>query len=120
MKTDLSSCRLNSYAEIETVRQRTGNEKFRRYRELVYSLLYSLPEGGLFDICEKVRQENRAVFIKLACLYIAETKGNCSIEFSNDYSRIRGIASFNRYQSETAGAKRKAKFLAGGKRKHPP
>ncbi|MDR1981349.1 MAG: hypothetical protein LBQ39_07010 [Tannerellaceae bacterium] len=92
---DLSVHRLNSFTELDAICEKIGKEKFHCYRELVYSQLGSLPAGILFSVVDKVRVENQEVFIKMACLYMSETEGNCNIEFTGDYTKIKGIRSFN-------------------------
>ncbi|MDR1343939.1 MAG: hypothetical protein LBJ39_01165 [Tannerellaceae bacterium] len=112
---DLKAYRMNSFDEIEDLRKRIGNDKFRGYIGIVYFLLNRLEPGERFDICEKVKQANRMAFVKVACLYISETGGNCNIEFSDDYSRIKGIKSYNAQEAEI---KQAIRIRRGLEKKH--
>lgn len=85
----------NSLSEIDELVARIGAEKFYSYQENVFRILAGLQPGHIYDIAGRIRSENIRVFIKCACLYIIRSGGDCNIEFSADYSRIKGIQPFN-------------------------
>lgn len=87
--------RLNNRAEIEELQRNFIPEKFELYKQKLFELLQSFTPGKEYNIAEKIKSENRELFIKLSCLYMLQTGANCNVEFSNDYSTIRGVQSFN-------------------------
>lgn len=99
---DLSINRLKSRSEIELLRQQIGAEKFDKYQATVYEELRALKPGDRFNVVERIRPSNQAVFLKLACLYILETGNACNIEIGNNWDMIKGIQTFNDYQTELA------------------
>ena len=95
----LSNYRLNNPSEIETVRNKIGSDKYEAYRKTVFNLLQNMNPGDTFIIADKVKPANQEVFIKTACLYMISTGKHCNIIFSDDYTLIRGVLS---YEQETA------------------
>lgn len=91
----LAKYRLNSLAEIEALRLKIGQKKFITYQATVYKLLRDMQPGNVFSIPDKVKPANQDVFIKVVCLYMLETAGDCNVILSDDYTRIRGVVSFN-------------------------
>lgn len=79
--------RLEDWSWVEFYQQRMGEEAFREYRDSVYRKLLSLQPGNLFNIEEKVKVENRDLFIKICCAFIQE--GHPEYVFSEDYKKIR-------------------------------
>lgn len=87
--------RLNSLTEIEAIRLKIGNDKFATYQATVNKLLRAMQPGNVFSIPDKVKPANQEVFIKVVCLYMIETAGDCNVILSDDYTHIRGVVSFN-------------------------
>lgn len=97
---NLSVHRLKSVSEIMALIETIGLKKFNSYLNTVYTLMQGLLPGDVFKIEEKVRRENQGVFIKVVCLYILETKGECNVELSNDWDSVIGIQTMNSYLLE--------------------
>lgn len=79
--------RLEDWSWVETFQRRMGDEAFREYRDNVYRKLQSMKPGTIFNIEEKVRQENLDLFIKICCAFIQE--GHPDYSFSDDYKKIK-------------------------------
>ena len=92
---NLSKHRLNDFYEIEAIIAKIGAEKFDRYREAVFALLTKIRMSEIYNILEQVKVANHGVFVKCACMYILSTAGNCNVMFSDDYTKVIGIQSFN-------------------------
>ena len=92
---NLSKHRLNAFYEIEAIIAKIGAEKFDRYREAVFALLAKIRMSERYNILEQVKVANHGVFVKCVCMYILSTVGNCNVMFSDDYTQIIGIQSFN-------------------------
>lgn len=108
---DLSHLRLNTYSEIINLQHRIGNDKFCKYLNMVYHLAKGITVGQLYHIEQHVKTVNRNIFIKCICLYMIETKSLCNVEFSTDYSSIRGIQSFDSYSKDLAIRSNKLKSM---------
>lgn len=106
---DLSHYRLNTYSEIIDLQHRIGNDKFYKYLNMVYALAAGITIGQLYPIEQHVKTANRNIFIKCICLYIIETGDMCNIEFTNDYSSIRGTQSFDGYNKNLTMIRNKLK-----------
>jgi hypothetical protein len=78
---------MEDYGWIGTYKERMGAEGFREYRNRVYEMLHAMKPGTAFAIDLYVKEYNRDIFIKTACLFI--TEGNIDWEFSDDYKNIR-------------------------------
>jgi hypothetical protein len=113
--TDLSKYRLNSLTEIDEIVTRIGIDKFYNYKQSVFAIIYGLPEGGYYDITSNVRRENYGVFIKLVCLYIMLTGENCNVVLLDDYTKVKGIQSFNAGQEEMAEYQKQVKRMRNEK-----
>lgn len=97
---DLSHYRLNSYSEIIDLQHRIGDKKFYKYLNTVYTTAEGIKIGQLYTIEKEVKMANRNIFIKCVCLYMIDTGSRCNVEFSNDYSSVRGIQSFDSYRKD--------------------
>jgi len=97
---DLSHYRLNSYSEIIDLQHRIGNDKFYKYLNMVYALAGGITIGQMYPIEQHVKTANRNIFIKCVCLYMIETGSRCNIEFTNDYSSVRGIQPYDSYSKD--------------------
>lgn len=93
---------------IQVYKTRMGKEAFQQYVNDVYRLLLTMLPGKPFNIEEKVREENRELFIKIVCMFISEGNGNYG--FSDDYKKVR-------YEGEI---KTKKKELDTGGEGDPP
>lgn len=91
----LAKYRLNSLAEIESICMKIGQDKFAAYKDTVYNLLRDMQPGNVFSVLDKVKPTNQEVLIKVVCLYMIETAGDCNVILSDDYTHIRGVVSFN-------------------------
>jgi hypothetical protein len=92
---DLSKYRLNSIQEIDAIAEKIGEVKFYAYYDTVRIIIKNLQPGAFYDIVANVRPENIEVFIKCVCLYIRRTAGDCNFVLSDDYTKVKGIQSFN-------------------------
>lgn len=108
---DLSHYRLNTYSEIIDLKHRIGNDKFNKYLNTVYALVEGITIGQSYPIEQHVKTANRKIFIKCVCLYIIETGSLCNIEFTNDYSSIFGIQSFDSYSKDLVIRSNKLKSM---------
>lgn len=79
--------RLEDWSWVETFQHRMGEDAFKKYRDDVYRKLLSMQPDSNFNIEEKVREENRELFVKLCCAFIQE--GNPGYSFSENYKIIK-------------------------------
>lgn len=114
---DLSHLRLITYSEIIDLQHRIGNDKFYKYLNMVYHLAREISIGQIYPIEQHVKTANRNTFIKCVCLYMIETKSLCNIEFTNDYSSIRGIQSLDSYRQDLSERSNKQKLQKKWRRK---
>lgn len=75
-------------------------ERFDAYSNYVYTFLSEFNDGDCFDIPNNIKATNIPVFVKLACQYMIETKADCNIIFSDDFSMIKGVISYNQFIEE--------------------
>lgn len=69
------------------------------YKDKIGNLLIDLPVDSVFVISEKVKPENRDLFIGIVKSYIDRNIGNqeeFQIEFNSDYSKIRKTHYFSK------------------------
>lgn len=76
---DLSEYRLRHPSEIDIYKNQMGNQKFYDYAISIYKHLAAMVSDARFDITKKVDIKNRAVFIKIACLYMIDFPGQLQI-----------------------------------------
>ncbi len=79
--------RLEDWGWVEDYQRRMGEGAFREYRDNVYKKLLDMNAGTIFSIKDKVKEENRDLFIKICCAFIQE--GHPDYSFSDDYKTIR-------------------------------
>lgn len=79
--------RLENWAWVEDYQRRMGEREFREYRDNVYKKLLEMKVNTSFNIEEKVREENRELFVKLCCSFIQE--GHPGYSFSDNYKIIK-------------------------------
>lgn len=79
--------RLENWSWVEHYQRRMGDDSFREYRDSVYKKLLSMKAGACFNIKDKVKEDNRDLFVKLCCAFILE--GHPNYSFSDDYKTIR-------------------------------
>lgn len=84
---DLSRYRLTDWAWVGHYKDRMGAEAFRDYMNRVYAQLLRIPVGGSFRIDERVRPENRELFVKIGCMFIQE--GHTDYDFNDTFTIIR-------------------------------
>lgn len=84
---DLSGYRLTDWAWVGHYKERMGADAFRDYIDRVYGTLLRIPVGGSFQIAERVRPENRELFIKIGCMFIQE--GHADYDFNETFTIIR-------------------------------
>jgi hypothetical protein len=108
--------RLNSLSEIDELVSRIGAIEFYSYQEIVFKILSALRPGNIYDIAGNIRPENIGIFIKCACVYMIKTAGDCNIVFSDDYSRIKGIQSFNTGRKEMQEYREQVKHMCNEKK----
>lgn len=87
MSLTLAHYRLNTLGELRRFKE-TGGEEFRKYYQAMKDVFFSLPAGGLFDICRQIPEEAREKFVKTACVLIQEHPVD-EFEFTDDYLFIR-------------------------------
>lgn len=69
---DLSPFRLTDFSELNPFKEKMGETQFYSYAKSVYERLFSMKPGETFDITKKVAEENREMFIKIACSYMID------------------------------------------------
>ena len=84
---DYSGYKLTDWAWVEHYKERMGAEAFRDYMNRVYGTLLRIPVGGSIQITERVRPENRELFIKIGCMFIQE--GHADNDFNETFTAIR-------------------------------
>lgn len=72
---NFSSHRLNSLSDIIPIKKTMGESEFKAFSFRVYKRLAKMKEGDKFNIEKKVSEENRDLFIKVACCYIYDFPG---------------------------------------------
>lgn len=84
---DYSRYKLTDWAWVEHYKERMGAEAFRDYMNRVYGTLLRIPVDGSIQITERVRPENRELFIKIGCMFIQE--GHADYDFNETFTTIR-------------------------------
>jgi hypothetical protein len=99
---DFSTYQLNDLAEMDELERRIGTEKFYAYVGAVYNLCAKLTPGMTYNIAEKIKAENRELFIKSCCQYILarQPKGESNVQFNRTFTELRGVQTFNEYMKE--------------------
>lgn len=80
-------CRMNDYEWINEYKVKLGEESFRDFVDRVYDFLNRMKVGDQFVLSKHVRPENIDLFVKVACLYIQESKA--IYEFDDEYEIIK-------------------------------
>ena len=92
-KQNYSTHRMTNYDWMTVYERKMGSQAFNEFLNKVFARLASMVTGTAFDIRIKVREENRDLFIKSACYFIA--CGNSEYCFSDDYTVITRNAQAN-------------------------
>lgn len=89
---DFSVYKMSDYNWIKTYQDKLGKITFNAFVDKVYGILDRVKEGQSFDISAdiSITDRNRDLFIKVACMYIAD--GNENYSFSEDHTIISRIA----------------------------
>jgi len=69
---DLSRYRFTDHSELHPFIEKMGETQFFNYARSVYERLFNMKSGETFDITKKVAEENREMFVKIACCYIID------------------------------------------------
>lgn len=72
---NFSSHRINYPSDILPLINEMGKQQFNAFAFQVYKRLAKMKQGETFSIEKKVSEENRALFIKIACCYIFDFPG---------------------------------------------
>ncbi|MDR2913458.1 MAG: hypothetical protein LBV74_01250 [Tannerella sp.] len=86
---DYSQYRINSVRELDSYLKGETREWFLDRLNKVYGLLMNMKPLDLLSIEKNVSPENREIFVKLACQFIAE--GNSDYEFTPDWQAVRRL-----------------------------
>lgn len=81
-----SQYRMTNYDWIGSYLSYMGKTSFDSFLNRVYARLMKMNVGERFNLTTKVKEQNRDLFIKCACLFI--TEGNGHYSFSEDYTKI--------------------------------
>jgi hypothetical protein len=69
---NLSHHRLTDLSQLQPFKEKKGEQQFYKYAFAVYKRLFLMNPGDTYDITKKVAEENREMFIKIACCYIID------------------------------------------------
>ncbi|WP_352422244.1 hypothetical protein [Proteiniphilum sp.] len=86
---DLSHYRLTDLSQLDSFKEKMGERKFYDYAFSVYGRLFNMKPGETFDITKKVSEENREMFIKIACSYIIDQQ--TPTHFNDTFTIIRRL-----------------------------
>ena len=79
--------RMNSYADILSVKERLGEEKFKAIRDRIYRDLMYLDVSNFYPLDVTWKDVDIETKVRICCLFISENKG-CSYVMSSDYKKI--------------------------------
>lgn len=94
MTEDLSRYRLKDISELDPFKEKMGEKSFFRYGIRIYERLNQITRDKPFDVKKNVKTENLELFIKIACLFMADYPGLAS--FNNDFTKITNVHSRKR------------------------
>lgn len=89
---DFSMHKMTDYNWIKTYQDKLGKITFNAFVDKVYGILCRIEEGKSFNLSTdiSITNRNRDLFIKVACMYIAD--GNENYSFSEDHTIISKMA----------------------------
>ncbi len=99
---NLSHHKLEKLQELWDLSDEIGRDKFEPFQDAVFKICKGLHPGDTYNIVEKVKEANKSIFIKCVCHYIRlnAPKGDCNVEFSENYCIVKGIQTWNDQQRE--------------------
>jgi hypothetical protein len=107
---------LQSLADLDEFTNKIGHEKFYPYQDRVFQILSKMHPGNTYNIIENIRSENREIFVKCVCVYMRRMKGDCNVQFTDDYTSIKGIESFNQERKSMQEYQDRVKRMKQGNR----
>ena len=84
---NFSTYRLTSLDQLEPYKEKLTPGGFFQFARRVYDRLFAMKPGETFDIEKKVSEENRDLFIKIACCYIID--GHSHILFNDTFTILK-------------------------------
>ena len=82
-----SQYKLTSTSEIEAYQTKAG-ERFTIFMNAVYNVLMKMNAGDEYHFTRHVKEENREMFVKTACLFMSEQREQ-DFTFNESYTIIK-------------------------------